>query len=135
MKAGLLLILPMLLAGCFEPDSRVTEEPEVKTVPAPKAPPPDPRRYIGRWAKTAGQCESDWWRFWADELRTKTAGLFCEIMPPDARFSDTDLRTSCVDDGRRVRESWTISYGPDAASMTITGEDEDAEPVELVKCT
>ena len=120
------------LAAC-EPDPRVTAEPETETVEAPEPPPADPRRFIGRWARTADQCTTDWWRFWADEVRTATEGLHCDILPPDADFSDTELRTLCRTQEAAVRETWTIDYSEDAERMTITGE--DGQTVELVKCT
>ncbi|MBV7255405.1 hypothetical protein KCG44_01260 [Pacificimonas sp. WHA3] len=128
------LLLPFALLGCFEPDSRVTEEPETKVVEAPE-PTIDPRRFIGRWAEAPDQCVSDWWRFWGDELRTKTAGQHCDILPPDGRFLDTEIRTKCRISGKFVRETWTIDYAEDGKAMTIRGEDKDKPAVELVKCT
>ncbi|MEO0500930.1 MAG: hypothetical protein AAF205_10300 [Pseudomonadota bacterium] len=128
-----IMLLPaLLLAGCFEPDSRVTAEPETETVEMPKAPPADPRRFIGRWAEAEDKCATDWYRFWADELRTKTAGLLCDIRPPDASFSDEVIRTACRDGNRRVADTWQLSYSDDAREMTIVGE--SGRTIELVRC-
>lgn len=118
------------LAAC-QPE-QPSEEPEEKAEPAPEPTPSDPRRFIGRWARSADQCETDWWRFWADELRTKTEGMHCDILPPDASFSDTELRTVCRMPDGGFRETWTLSYGDDAQTMTIRGE--EGQEVELVKC-
>ena len=129
-----LVLLPvagLVLAAC-EPDPRVTAEPEEVTVPAPEAPPPDPRRYIGRWAKSADLCATEWWRFWGDELLTKTVGLACDIAPPGADFSDETITTICRAGGRGVREEWRLSYAEEGARLTIT--DPEGEIVDLVRC-
>lgn len=133
-RAPLALLPALLLAGCFEPDPRVTEEPETKIVEAPEPPPRDPRRFIGRWAEAADRCTSDWWRFWGDELRTKTAGLRCDILPPDGRFLDTEIRTLCRASGKLVRETWTIDYSDDGSAMSVRRGNEEDPPIELVKC-
>ncbi len=67
-------------------------------------------RYVGRWAAKAAQCESDWWRFWSDEVLT-AKGLRCQIMPPDGMSGDTSLRLQCIEKGgKRSSEQWTIKY-------------------------
>ncbi|MBZ6379483.1 MULTISPECIES: hypothetical protein [Pacificimonas] len=124
----------VLLAAC-EPDPRTAapaEDQAEEQEDALPPPPKDPRRFIGRWARSDDQCTTDWWRFWADELRTATEGLRCDILPPDASFSDTELRTLCRTREGGVRETWNIEYGEDAETMTITGE--EGQTVNLVKC-
>ena len=135
MRAGRYLaalpVAALALAAC-EPDPRTAAAPEEELVEPPAPPPEDPRRYIGRWAPSADQCATDWWRFWADELRTNNAGLFCDILPPDADFSDTELRMLCRQDGPSVRETWTLDYAHDGGQLTITRPNGDQ--FELVKC-
>lgn len=119
------------LSACGEtpaPAPKAEQEVEPST-PAVAA---DPRRFIGRWARSADQCESDWWRFWANEVLTKTEGLHCDILPPDASFSDTEIRTVCKTREAAVRETWTISYSDDGNAMNIKGEKD--QDVNLVRC-
>ncbi|MGB7405565.1 MAG: hypothetical protein WA906_07750 [Pacificimonas sp.] len=131
MRALALLLAPLLIAGCLEPDPRVQSNDEPEVVPMPEAPPPDPRRYIGRWAQTAEECTTDWYRFWANEILTADRGLACDIFPPDSEFSDTELRVTCRGGGGR--QEWSVSYADEGNRMSIaTSED---ETLELVKCT
>ncbi|MEE4349682.1 MAG: hypothetical protein V2J26_05585, partial [Pacificimonas sp.] len=124
----------LVLTAC-EPDPRTAApaEPKEILVEPPAPPPEDPRRYIGRWARTADECMTGWWRFWADELRTGEEGMRCDILPPDAAFSDTELRTVCRTRDGGHRETWTVEYSEDGERMTIRGEEQ--QEVALVKCS
>ncbi|MGB3722358.1 MAG: hypothetical protein WA979_06000 [Pacificimonas sp.] len=131
--AALALCTSALSLAACEPDPRIVEATEPELVPAAVQPPPDPRRYIGRWAEDtaehADECMTKWWRFWPDEVLVKETQGKCKILPPDASFSDTDIRTICP--GKR--ENWTLDYDESGDVMTVARPEQD--DVILRRCT
>lgn len=87
-------------------------------------------RYIGRWAKTAALCESEWTRLWADEV-LEAEGRRCTILPLDGTHGDTRLRLRCLADGKTRVERWTLVY-PEANVMRV--ESDAGASRTLVKC-
>ncbi len=129
MKLALTACAALLLTASCGPDPRVMEEDEPTLVEPAVQPPPDPRRYIGRWAASEEVCPTEWWRFWADEVLIKETQSKCEILPPDASFSDTDIRTVCP--GKR--ENWALSYDDSGDIMTVSRPEQ--EDVVLRRCS
>lgn len=128
-----LLALAPALAAC-EPDPRTTAPVEEEVVEAPAPAPTDPRRFLGRWAETADECTTDWYRFYGNELiSASSVGLQCAILPPDADFSDMEIRVACRQQEGGIRETWQLNYAEDGEQMTILRENGETL-TELVKC-
>ncbi len=130
MRTALLALL--LVAACDSAPEPAPAEKAAAPVPAaePAVPLPPPPRYVGRWAESADQCTTGWWRFWNDELLTG-GDMRCDILPGDAASADERRRLVCQAEGKWTREEWTLAY-PAEGTMTVSRD--GAAPVTLRKC-
>jgi hypothetical protein len=125
--AGLLLV-----AGCGEaerplpperPDAEGTSRRNIDHVP------PKQLNLPGRWAANIDQCETDYYDFGGDDIRT--GGDFgCSIMQEERTESSATLQLTCVGEGLPTMETWLI--GGDDININVSRPNQ--APELLVRC-
>jgi len=128
--AGLALVV--LLAACDgeqqplppeRPDAEGTSRRSIDHVP------PKQINLPGRWSASIDQCETNYYDFGGDDVRT--AGDFgCSIMQEERTETSATLQLTCVGGGVPMMETWLIS-GDD---ININVSRPNLPPELLVRC-
>ncbi len=126
------LALVALLAACDgeqrplppeRPDAQGTARRNIDYVP------PKQLNLPGRWAASIDQCETDYYDFGGDDIRT--AGDFgCSIMREERTENSATLQLTCVGEGVPAMETWLI--GGDDININVSRP--NLPPELLVRC-
>ncbi len=87
-------------------------------------------QYAGRWAESAALCESKWFDFGADQLRTRD-NLSCIFQRETPTAAGIDIEVACIGDGVSSVEQWSLGAMPDARMSMVR---DTQPPILLTRC-
>ena len=103
------------------PDPRAAAEVgEAEKLPHDDLPPPQPARYIGKWAAARSGCADPAWTFRADGL--STAGeISCDFEAVDEIPGGYRIAAACIAHGPRHTSQLQLTFAESADVMLVDG--------------
>jgi hypothetical protein len=129
MIRALMLLCPALLltlAACDGPKGQTQADNPARSVAVATS----KLRYAGRWAESAALCESKWFDFGADQLRTRD-NLSCIFQRETPTASGIDIEVACIGDGVSSVEQWSLGEMPEDRMSMIR---DNQPPILLTRC-
>gem|GEM_PF-4444706 len=123
--AGLLLLL-----GACGNDPLPPERPDAQVKEPGVVRLPERFEFGGRWAASPAACETGWWDFGGDEIRT-AGELGCSVVRDERTTVSAKLELTCVGEGMPSVERWEVRSA-DGGRLSVARD--KAVPVLLTKC-
>lgn len=123
---ALLLVAALALAACDRPKHQQSADNPARSVAFKTS----NLRYAGRWAPAPALCESQWYDFGADQVRTRD-NTSCIFQRETPTATGLNIEVACIGGGASSVEQWSLGEMPNDRMSLIR---DTQPPIILSRC-